>query len=160
MERTTIGDVIALQSLKDWLYIDTTDFDAKLAVCLASAVAAAENYTGLTLNISQYALSMPFSKKLLLPVHPVTEVSQLAVDGESIDLSKWSLESDNIIFDKSICGSVVDLTVKAGKSAVEQDILTAVLLMAADLFQNPVDAVRQLPTMSRMLLQPYKYYNL
>ena len=48
----------------------------------------------------------------------------------------------------------------SGMNQVPFDIKAAIMLMAAKLFNNPVDSVETLPSAAKNLLRPYRSYGM
>ena len=160
MTRQIIEPAVSLEEAKTWLYVDTDDLNDKLRMCIGAAISAAESYTNLTISLSSYGLSLPFTRSTRLPAHPVVSVDAVKVDGEILD-GGYALDGDVLSMDDSVKGTTMEITFTAGVRPREcdEDIRIACLLIAADMFRNPVDAVRQLPTESQMLLRPHRYHN-
>lgn len=158
--RTRIGECpVSLAELKAWNYIEDDIFDGKLTVCLHSAVAAAETYTNQVLWPSVYAFncSALVREVNVSRLYPITKV-EVSLGDEPLPSGRWSFDGRTVKFDSSISGTV-SVEVTAGREEIDPDIKAAILLIASELFRNPTDSVRTLPSTSQLLLQSHRHAN-
>lgn len=162
-ERIITGNVVSKETLRKWLYIDNDCLDEKLEICLSAAVAAAETHTQLVLAPSLFKVLRDFplfSNKITLDIHPAREIISVLVDGIEVPSAHYKLTDDTLIFDDSVHGEKLEIKLAAGGQPVADDVKLAILLIASDFFQHPVDTVRQLTSVSEQLLNPYRYHNI
>lgn len=155
--RTKIGESpVSLEDLKAWNYIEDEIFDGKLTVCLHSAIAAAETYTNQTFWPSLYTLDVAAgAREISVPLYPVAKVEVFS-EGEPLPSSRWSFDGSTVKVDGSVSGPV-SIEVMAGRESIDPDVKAAILLVASELFRNPTDSVRTLPSSSQLLLQSHRH---
>ena len=88
---------------------------------------------------------------------PGCELKSVDVDGESLDEAEYTVNRNTLLIsqDVTMCEKMT-VTYVAGMTQVPFDIKAAVLLIAAKLFNNPVDSVETLPSVAKNLLRPYR----
>lgn len=160
-ERERVGTLpVTLAELKSWNYIQDDIYNDKLNVCLRSAIAAVESHINSVVWKSTFALSFDHMEYIIpVEIAPVESIV-ITVDGEALQDSLYRFDGDVIAIDRSVEGSLMAVSIVAGKDAIDDDIKSAVLLMASELFRNPTDSVKQLPTASQLLLQPHRRANI
>ena len=155
IKRDTEGPV-TLEQLKNHLHMFTNDFDADLEMKLKAAVAKAENYISSRIWSGTLSVSVPFVNTIVID-EPSAQVIQVKVDGQQVNHmylnGVLTVEGD---------GKVLEYTMQVGYTAEEcpADIQMAILLIAAKMFNNPVDSVENLPSASQNMLHPYKHYHI
>jgi uncharacterized phiE125 gp8 family phage protein len=150
--------------------------DAGFTLILEAATDDAQKYTGRQFMLSDYQLiESGFKYKFKIPLNPVSEVANIMYFDETnqeqtLDSSKYMVNlftepvEIEIINAPSVYTERVDVVkvnFKAGYAAaanVPAAIKAAILLSAADLYVNPSDAVRTMPTASRNLLRNYRLF--
>jgi hypothetical protein len=160
MKRTYDESVVAdcLKRLKGHLRLTADDLDVELRAKLLAAVRSAENQIGTVIVRSSFTGSFDFSSSIYLGA-PLIEVKSVEVDG--VSLSKGfavNKRAGTIVFDGTVSGVEVEVTYEAGLDQIPDDMMVAVLMIAASFFSNPMDSVQSLPNASANLLRPYRHY--
>nr|DAH35460.1 MAG TPA: head tail connector [Caudoviricetes sp.] len=137
---------VTLERFKKHMRIAIAAFDDDLLSKLKAAFANAENYIGQYLIPSTLTITGDFAS---VTVPNLTDIESVKSNGEEV---LYAVRGDKILFDKD---TDIELVCTAG-GCDKEDILQAVLLIAAAMFNNPVDSVEQLPKASQMLLRPYR----
>lgn len=148
-----------LDHLRKHLRITGNDLDAELLQDLLAAASAAEHNIGQIIISSEFRLEDTFSSSLTLR-RPLKEVTSVAVDGTTIEESKYTVDGNVLTIDDSIEGEEVVVEYKAGFDPIPADIVAAINLHASALFSNPLDSVETLPKASTNLLRPYRTWGL
>lgn len=151
---------VALDDLREWNYIDDHIFDNKLRLCLRSAIAMVESYINSIVWPGTFSLSLDnIIHRIPLSIYPVTSISVL-VDGKPIAETLYSFDGHDLLISDAVTGESMEILVEAGNEEVDEDIKAAILLVASELFRNPTDSVKQLPTASQQILNPYRRVNI
>lgn len=152
-ERTYLeGCEPTLNELKAHLRITSEDFDTMLESYLRAATNVAEHHIGKVIARSQFLFS---GSSHSIPLEsPVLEIQEVLVDG--VETDGYSLSGNTLLLSDEVEGEALTVSYTAGLSQVPYDIKAAILLIAAKLFNNPVDSVESLPTASKALLAPYR----
>lgn len=146
----------SVSDLRSHLRITAHDLDAELVQKLRSAVVSAENEISTVIAPSTFVLKTRPSSSFLRLRWPVTSVTSVRVDGETMETG-FSWDEDGIRFDESVDGSTVEVEYEAGLAYVPDDIQGAILLLASSLFNNPTDRPEERDrTTARNLLRPYR----
>lgn len=155
IKRDTEGPV-TLEQLKNHLHMFTTDFDSTLMLNIRAAVAKSENYIGCAIWHAEQTVSVPFVNTVVID-EPTAQVIQVKVDGQEVNHMYL-----NGVLTVEGKGKVLEYTMQVGYTAEEcpADIQMAILLIAAKMFNNPVDSVENLPSASQNMLHPYKHYHI
>ncbi len=160
MKRTYDESVVAdcLKRLKGHLRVTADDLDTELRAKLLAAVRSAENQIGTVIVRSSFTGSFDFSSSIYLGA-PLVKVESVGVDG--VSLSKGfavNKRAGTISFDGTVTGAEVAVAWESGLDQIPDDMMAAVLMMAASFFSNPLDSVQSLPNASANLLRPYRHY--
>lgn len=144
---------VTLQQLKNHLHMFTTDFDETLAFNIRAAVAKCENFINGIIWHGQITQSVPFVSPV--EIDPTAVVTEVKVDGEPVNFT-----CSNGVLTVQGTGKTLEYTATVGYTEEDcpADIQMAILLVAAKIFNNPVDSVENLPTASQHLLHPYRKY--
>lgn len=155
IKRDTTGPV-TLEQLKNHLHMFINDFDADLEMKLKAAVAKAENYISSRIWSGTLSVSVPFVNTIVID-EPSAQLIQVKVDGQEVNHMYL-----NGVLTVEGNGKVLEYTMQVGYTAEEcpADIQMAILLIAAKMFNNPVDSVENLPSASQNMLHPYKHYHI
>ena len=146
----------SVSDLRSHLRITAHDLDAELVQKLRSAVVSAENEISTVIAPSKFVLNTKPSSFFLRLRWPVTSVTSVRVDGETMETG-FSWDEDGIRFDEPVDGSTVEVEYEAGLAYVPDDIQGAILLLASSLFNNPTDRPEERDrTTARNLLRPYR----
>lgn len=137
---------ITLERFKRHLRMSESAFDDDLQSKLKAAFANAENYIGQYLIPSTLTITGDFAS---VTVSGLIEIKSVTSEGKEI---LYALRESEILLDAD---TDIELICTAG-GCDKEDILQAVLLIAAAMFSNPADSVEQLPKASQMLLRPYR----
>lgn len=150
--RDVIGPV-TLEQLKNHLHMFTNDFDDALELNLRAAVAKAESFINSRIWHGTISESVPFRNTIT--VDPSAQITSVKVDGADVN---FTLSNGVIQVDGQ--GKLLQYTATVGYTAQDcpVDIQMAILLIAAKFFNNPVDSVENLPSVSQNLLHPYRNY--
>lgn len=160
MERVIVKqDVVTLAELKGHLRIIGEEFDLMLTTYLKAALLAAENYTNVIFQPSDFTVTLPFSTVVELRIRPITEVIEIRCGGEVVSAADYQLKDEAVHFAVPLSGEVT-IKFRAGLDVLAEDVKVAVLMHASKIFTNPVDSVETLPTVSRNLLSPYKVWSI
>lgn len=151
---------VTLDELRDWNYIDDHTFDNKLRLCLRSAVAMVESYINSIVWPGTFSLSLDHIAPIVpVSLYPVTSISVL-VDGEPLAKALYSFDGHDLRLADAVTGDSMEVLVEAGNEEVDEDVKTAILLVASEFFRNPTDSVKQLPTASQQILNPHRRANI
>ena len=144
-----------IEDLKRHLRITSNDLDDTLIPCLLAAVNACEHHIGKVIAQSEFTYEGPFTNSLPLqsPLHK--DALAVEVDGISAD---YKVEGSTLI--PTVEGVEMTVVYTAGMKQVPFDIKAAILLIAAKLFNNPVDSVEALPSVAKNLLAPYRSWGM
>ena len=146
----------SVSDLRSHLRITAHDLDAELVQKLRSAVVSAENEISTVIAPSKFVLNTKPSSSFLRLRWPVTSVTSVRVDGETMETG-FSWDEDGIRFDEPVDGSTGEVEYEAGLAYVPDDIQGAILLLASSLFNNPTDRPEERDrTTARNLLRPYR----
>lgn len=155
-ERTyTEGFEPNIEDFKRHLRITSDDLDETLVPCLLAAINACEHHIGKVIAQSEFTYEGPFTRSLPLqsPLHK--DALAVEVDGIPVD---YTLEGNMLV--PSVEGKDMTVAYVAGMKQVPFDIKAAVLLIAAKLFNNPVDSVEALPSVAKNLLAPHRSWGI
>ena len=151
---------VSLDEIKDWNYIEDRCLDNKLSICITAGVAAVETFINGVVWPSIFALSLDYvAHEIPFQEYPVKSIA-VKVDGEPLDSSLFSYDGRLIKVSESVTGQNMSITAEVGDEDIEGDIKAAILLVASELFRNPTDGVKTLPTASQTLLKPYRRANI
>ena len=151
---------VTLDEIKEWNYIEDNHFDNKLRACVDAGVAQVESFINGIVWPSKFVLSLDRVEHAIpFREYPVRSIT-VTVDGEQIDDSLVSYDGNLIRIAASVTGDSMTISVEAGNEEVEDDIKAAIKLVASELFRNPTDSVKQLPTTSQQILKPYRRVNI
>lgn len=161
IERTYIDEKYepSLEDLKRHLRITSGDLDEILKTYLLSAINAAEHHIGKIIARSEFRWSGEFIGSFDLKGPGISMVS-VTVDGEALNASRFSVKGRTLLFDQTVTGDKMEVSYTSGMKQVPFDIKAAIMLYAARLFNNPVDSVESLPSVSKNLLRPYRTWGL
>ena len=153
-KREIINTAVTLEALKTHLRIANNVFDSDLEGKLRAAHLVAENYIGQVLMKSRFTLSAAFTGVLPLR-HPVDKVDSVTINKTSVP---YTVTDEGLLIVPGVHEGTMEVTYTAGDDQTNDDIKVAIMMIAGDLFNNPVDKVEQLPRASQMLLRPYRRY--
>ena len=144
---------VLLEHFKQHLRLTSNDLDSELTQKLLASVEAAEHHIGKTIVPSLLVDARKFSSKLVLRA-PVMGVESVRIDGE--ELSSDDYELDGQVLALKTAGNKVEVTYRSGYACIPADMMAAIMLHAASLYNNPLDRVEALPKASDALLRPYR----
>lgn len=123
---------------------------------LQAAIESAEHHIGSIIARSEFVYDGWFVRSFDMK-GPGCELKSVDVDGESLDEAEYTVNRNTLLIsqDVTMCDKMT-VTYVAGMTQVPFDIKAAVLLIAAKLFNNPVDSVETLPSVAKNLLRPYR----
>ena len=123
---------------------------------LLAAIESAEHHIGIIIARSEFVYDGWFVRSFDMK-GPGCELKSVDVDGESLDKAEYTVNHNTLLIsqDVTMCEKMT-VTYVAGMTQVPFDIKAAVLLIAAKLFNNPVDSVETLPSVAKNLLRPYR----
>lgn len=123
---------------------------------LQAAIESAEHHIGSIIARSEFVYDGWFVRSFDMK-GPGCELKSVDVDYESLDEDKYTVNRNTLLIsqDVTMCEKMTVRYV-AGMTQVPFDIKAAVLLIAAKLFNNPVDSVETLPSVAKNLLRPYR----
>ena len=152
-----------LEGLKTQLSLTGSDLDQRLEQCLRASLRNAEAFLGYKVAMSdvvqteKYALQIPL---LYSPVARVTGV--LVTSGDFIaSVEDYRIEDGVLFIGTDIPGmETVQVFYEAGMDPdeIDADILQAVFMRAASLFDHPADQVDQYQRASVNLLRPHRLW--
>lgn len=158
METRTITTLQpSLEEFKRHLRITSNDLDDELTAKLKAAVNMAEHEISAVISVSSFKLTRDFAHSIPLR-WPTTAVASVKVDGESaLPAEKYSFSESTLTIDSDVNGDKVEVVYTAGLADAPEDIKAAVLLLGANIFNNPVDHPEERDrTSARNLLRPYR----
>ena len=123
---------------------------------LQATIESAEHHIGSIIARSEFVYDGWFVRSFDMK-GPGCELKSVDVDGESLDEAEYTVNRNTLLIsqDVTMCEKMT-VTYVAGMTQVPFDIKAAVLLIAAKLFNNPVDSVETLPSVAKNLLRPYR----
>lgn len=123
---------------------------------LHAAIESAEHHIGSIIARSEFVYDGWFVRSFDMK-GPGCEIKSVEVDGESLEENDYTVNRCTILISQNVnqCEKIT-VTYEAGMTQVPFDIKAAVLLIAAKLFNNPVDSVETLPSVAKNLLRPYR----
>lgn len=146
----------SLTEFKRHLRITSYDLDNELEAKLKAAINMAEHEISTVISVSKFTLTQEFANTISLR-YPVTEVTSVKVDGNTLDAQKYSFTENSLAIASDVEGENVEVVYSAGITVAPDDIKAAVLLMGASIFNNPVDRPEERDrTTARNLLRPYR----
>ena len=146
----------SLTEFKRHLRITSFDLDNELEAKLKAAINMAEHEISTVISVSKFTLTQEFANTISLR-YPVTEVTSVKVDGNTLDAQKYSFTENSLAIASDVEGENVEVVYSAGITVAPDDIKAAVLLMGASIFNNPVDRPEERDrTTARNLLRPYR----
>lgn len=148
----------SLEEFKNHIRVTSDDLDADLVPKLKAAIGNAEKFIGKVIALSVFVQKERLSSSSVRLRSPLVEVEGVEVDGEPAE--EYSVVDNRLILPASLTGRQLQVRYVAGMPDVPYDIRAAVLMMAASLFNNPVDSVETLPRASSRLLRPYRSWGL
>lgn len=152
-KREIISQGVTLEELKHHLRITTNIFDEDLDGKLRAAHNIAENYIGQVLMVSRFTDRMEFNGVVTLAA-PLTSVTSVKVNGVDYPYTT----SGNTLIIPGMMDGELEVVYESGDEQLADDVKIAILMIAADLFNNPSDHVQSLPRASENLLRPYRRY--
>jgi uncharacterized phiE125 gp8 family phage protein len=174
---------VSLDDMKDYLKVSTTADDTLITALIKAAARYLENYLSRALlnkTITEKHDSFPMGttpiELRIAPVSAITSITFLDTDGTTTTTwgtSNYTLDNSSslgrarVILKQSafypstaIQAAAVTITYTAGYGTATTDIpdeiLTAIKLLVADLYQNREPKVKQLPTTVEHVVQPYR----
>lgn len=153
IERDITGPV-TVEQLKSHLHMYTNDFDYTLDMNIRAAVAKAESFINSRIWHCTISESVPFDNTVTVR-ESTAQIISVKVDGQLVNhtFGRGVIQVDGQ-------GKVLEYTASVGYTEEDcpADIKMAILLIAAKYFNNPVDSVENLPSVSQHLLHPYRNY--
>ena len=146
----------SLEDLKRHLRITSDDLDDTLIMYLQAAIESAEHHIGSIIARSEFVYDGWFVRSFDMK-GPGCELKSIEVDGNLLEESDYKVNRCTVLISQDVnqCEKIT-VTYEAGMTQVPFDIKAAVLLIAAKLFNNPVDSVETLPSVAKNLLRPYR----
>lgn len=153
-----------LRKLRANLRITSRDMDGILLQCLRSAVEDSEMFIGSVIVSSKYTYTDRITHsiashllhvRLLGPVSP-QESPKVTLAGEDITYTLNGRDLSVEIPDGA--DGVLTIAWRAGMSVIPDNIVHAILLKAAYLFDHPTETVKERVTTADKLLKPFKPY--
>lgn len=146
----------SLEDLKRHLRITSDDLDDTLKMYLQAAIESAEHHISSIIARSQFVYDGWFVRSFDMK-GPGCELKSVIVDGETLEESDYSVSRNTLLISQDVTDCErMTVTYETGMTQVPFDIKAAVLLIAAKLFNNPVDSVETLPSVAKNLLRPYR----
>ena len=145
----------SLEDFKRHLRLTSDDLDETLQMNLLAAINAAEHHIGKVIALSEFSYTGPLVA--LACQTPLKEVVEVAVDGAEVG---YEVKDGVLTLAEGVTGDAMSVRYTSGMNQVPFDIKAAIMLMAAKLFNNPVDSVETLPSVAKNLLRPYRSYGM
>lgn len=157
METRTITTLQpSLEEFKRHLRITSSDLDDELTAKLKAAVNMAEHEISAVISVSSFTLTRDFAHSIELR-WPTTGVTSVKVDGNDLTGDEYSNTEDRLTIKADVHGESVEVVYTAGITSAPEDIKAAILLLGANIFNNPVDHPEERDrTSARNLLRPYR----
>lgn len=144
-----------IEDFKRHLRITSDDLDDTLMPYLLAAINVCEHHIGKVIAQSEFSYEGPFANSL--PLQSPLHQDVLAVEVDGIPVS-YRVDGNKLY--PSVVGKGMRVVYSAGMIQVPFDIKAAVLLIAAKLFNNPMDSVEALPSVAKNLLAPYRSWGM
>lgn len=146
----------SLEEFKRHLRITSNDLDDELTAKLKAAVNMAEHEISAVISVSSFTLTRDFAHSIELR-WPTTGVTSVKVDGKDLTDDEYSNTEDRLTIKADVQGESVEVVYTAGITSAPEDIKAAILLLGANIFNNPVDHPEERDrTSARNLLRPYR----
>lgn len=146
----------SLEDLKRHLRITSGDLDDTLTMYLQAAIESAEHHIGSVIARSQFVYDGWFIRSFDMK-GPGCNLLSVELEGVALDKEDYKVCRNNLLISSSIIEcEKMKVTYESGMTQVPFDIKAAILLIAAKLFNNPVDSVETLPSVAKNLLRPYR----
>ena len=146
----------SLEDLKRHLRITSDDLDDTLKMYLQAAIESAEHHISSIIARSEFVYDGWFARSFDMK-GPGCELKSVSVDGNDLDKSEYTVSHNVVLISQDVtAGESMTVNYVSGMTQVPFDIKAAVLLIAAKLFDNPVDSVETLPSVAKNLLRPYR----
>lgn len=146
---------VSLEDMKNHLRIYVDAFDADLEGKIDAATEWAEHYCGLIVAPSDITVTGDLKGTVEVP-GPVRGILAVRKDGTEIEEGVSCSIDGTITLAPGV--EADEITYKAGLEQTPDGIRQAIMLMAASMWENPTDSVRNLPTASESLLRQYRLY--
>lgn len=146
----------SLEDLKRHLRITSDDLDDTLKMYLQAAIESAEHHIGSIIARSEFVYDGWFVRSFDMK-GPGCELKSVEIDGDVLSAEDYKVSCNTLLISQDVTGcEKMTVTYETGMGQVPFDIKAAVLLIAAKLFNNPVDSVETLPSVAKNLLRPYR----
>jgi uncharacterized phiE125 gp8 family phage protein len=178
--------VVTTADMKAYLKVDTSADDTLIAALVSAATRWVENYLGRSLLtktvVEKWDCFPKGSEPIVLRLGPVLSspaaaITYLDTDGATVttwDATNYALDNSGALtrarivlaqsaFYPSTAARLAAVTISysagygATAASVPDDIVTAVKILVADLYQNREPVVRGKPTTVENLIQPYRF---
>lgn len=154
------GSEPSLEDIKRHLRITSDDLDESLKMYLQAAIEAAEHHIGSVIARSEFVYDGWFVRSFDMK-GPACKLTSVEVDGNILGETDYKVSRNTVLISSDVTGCErMTVAYEAGMTQVPFDIKAAILLIAAKLFNNPVDSVETLPSFARNLLRPYRTWGL
>lgn len=171
--------ILSVGDMKKHLRVTGNDEDSLIEVYIKAAIRYVENYTRLLLvegtaqQIFIRPTTMDNTQFFSLAIGNAIEVTSITCNTED-DLtvqkaitSDWTLIANTnkpriyapkgLEFTDNVTPYQITISYRAGfdECDIPSDIKVAIMLVCADMYENRMDSVKQLPTAAEILLSPY-----
>lgn len=177
-DQGTPPEIIDLAAAKNHLKIDFTDDDTIIPGFIDSAIEEAENFTGTNIKAAKYTIKFNgWIQNMELKLSPVQSIESIkyyddndtiqildAADYQLLQMDKLTTvinyhDADDLpdVYEKA-AAIEIKLTTGYAEGKTPFSIKAAILLILGDLYENREDKPHGLPSRSKALLRPYRFY--
>ena len=147
---------LMLEQFKRHMRVTGNELDAELMQKLLAATSSAEHHIGKVIIPSELEVTYIIKEAAVVLRAPVIGVESVELDGVILDADRYMLRGQVLSIPGALAGQTLSVRYRAGYSEIPDDMMAAVMMHAAYMFNNPVDTVQSLPKASDALLSPYR----
>ena len=150
--------LIPLEEIKLFLRVDYTEDDANITRIFKTALRQAENFINRKIEKKDYNINLYNSNgtKIFLPYTPIFSITELKIEENIVPKSNYSFNEENIFLKNvDILFKNINIAYTAGFNAVEDDLIHAILIHTARLYEDKT-GYSKIPSTSFNIYKNYK----